>query len=168
MTAALRAAGALLLTVTALTGLTACDNTEENRIPPYPVRITFVTPGDWTVYGVHGALDYVYFTKSNPVQPANYPYTMLTETGFGGVLLVGDILGQPRAYDLACPVEAQRDVRIFVNERSVGQCPKCGSTYEVFELGNAISGEAAQHGYSLRSYRVSVGGSGTEYATIRN
>lgn len=153
----------------ALCALGSCSNSDDNRVPPYPVRISFVTVGDWNVYGVGGALDYRYFTKSNPTQPADFPYTMLSETGFGGVLLVGDILGQPRAYDLACPVEAKRDVRIYVDrEKSVGVCPVCHSTYEVFELGNAISGEAAAHGYSLRQYSVAVGLTGTEYAVIRN
>ncbi len=146
----------------------SCSHEAQNRIPPYPVRIQFITSGDWVTYGGSGDTDFKYFIKDKR-QPAGFTYTALTETGFGGVLLVGDILGQPRAYDLSCPVEARRDIRITVDvEKSMGVCPKCGSTYSVFELGSAISGEAAQKGYSLRQYSVNVGGGGVVYAQITN
>ena len=57
-----------------------------------PVRIPFATVGDWHTYGVGGATD---GGELHPSQrrhhgtPAGYPYTGLTATGFGGVLLVG-------------------------------------------------------------------------------
>lgn len=145
-----------------------CNDSDDNPVPPYPVRISFVTVGDWLTYGVQGATDYQYFT-TEPRQPANYPFTMLTQTGYGGVVLVSDILGVPRAYDMSCPVEHRRDVRMTVNQgEALARCPMCGSTYAVFELGTALSGEAAQHGYSLRQFRVLIPGDGGEYATIKN
>lgn len=151
-----------------LCGVAGCSDSDDRRIPPVPVRISFVTIGDWQTYGVHGATDFQYFT-TEPKQPANFPFTMLTQTGWGGVVLVGDVLGAPRAYDMSCPVEARRDVRIYVDvDKSIARCPKCGSTYAVFELGTALSGEAAQHGWSLQAYNVAIMGGGSEYAVIRN
>lgn len=145
----------------------SCEQ-EQLRIPPHPVRIPFITVGDWNLYGVSGALDYRYFTL-DPRQPAGYTYPVYAATGFGGVLLVGDVLGTPRAYDLACPVEAQPNVRIQVDsKKSIAVCPKCGSSFAVFELGNAIDGPAAQNGWALRQYTVSITKNPIEYACIIN
>lgn len=145
----------------------ACTESDNQRIPPAPVRIAFATPGDWTVYGVPGALSYRTFIK--PSQPSNFPFTALTETGFGGILLVGDVLGAPRAYDLSCPVEARRDVRVQIDtERMVAECPRCHSTYAAFEYGAALSGEACSLNYSLQRYNVVMPGPGGEYALVRN
>jgi len=152
-----------------LAALTACSDTGNRRIPPAPVRIAFATPGDWVVYGVSGAATYRIFIK--PSQPANFPFTALTETGFGGILLVSDVLGAPRAYDLSCPVEARRDVRVQVDtDRMIAECPRCHSTYDVFEYGAALSGEALSLGRdgNLQHYNVLMPGPGGEYALVRN
>lgn len=153
-----------LLCMTA--AVTSCSDSAGNRIPPAPVRITFFTVGDWTTYGVTGATDYVYFTRE-PRQPADFPFTAITETGWGGVVLVSDILGQPRAYDMSCPVEAKRDVRIRVDQaKAIAICDKCGSTYSIFELGSALSGPAAADGWGLQAYTVRMPGPAGEYAVI--
>ena len=136
-------------------GFTSCESVDDDRIPYAPVNIAFSTVGDWQVYGVAGALATRSFIKSERL-PSGFPYTDLMQTGFGGVLLVGDFEGNPRAYDLACPVERDRNVRIFVDsEELVGECPKCHSTYDIFRLGNPLSGEAAEKKYALRRYAVS-------------
>lgn len=146
---------------------TGCDRLDDDRIPVLPVRISFPTVGDWNVSGVGGALDHKRFIKEDGI-PAGFHYTALSATGFGGVLLVGDVLGRPAAYDLACPVECRRDVRIFVNtDEMVGECPKCHSTYDIFSLGgHPLSGQAAKDGYGLRRYNVSAGSS--DYMLISN
>lgn len=54
---------------------------------------------------------------------ADYPYTALDETGYGGVLLLSDVHGVPKAYDAACPVEVKRDVRVFINGSHEAECP---------------------------------------------
>lgn len=144
-----------------------CDHLDNKRIPPAPVHIPFTTVGDWNVYGVAGALDYRRFIKEDYI-PAGYHYTALSATGFGGVLLVGDVNGAPAAYDLACPVECRRDVRIFVNTETLeGECPECHSTYDIFSLGGyPLTGPAARDGYGLRRYSVSPGRG--EYMLVSN
>lgn len=142
----------------ALSLLCACHTVDDERIPYAPVRIPFSTQAEWEYYGVTGALDWQRFIREQGI-PANYPYTELTYTGFGGVLLCGDIHGNPVAYDLSCPVERSRDVRVEVdNEQANAYCPKCGSVYAVFNNNGApLSGPATQKGYGLTRYSVGRG-----------
>lgn len=158
----------LLIAALLLSAITACNNDNQNRIPISAVRLSFLSPGDWQLYGVSGALDFKTFVKPD-VKPNGFFFTAMSETGYGGILLVGNTIGEPMAYDLSCPVEAQRNIRVFINvEKSIAQCPKCGSTYNVFYSGDALSGEAAQLRYSLKRYRVSMPGPQNEYAYISN
>lgn len=157
-----------LLSLLSVIFLTACHSVNDDRIPYAPVRIPFSTQAMWETYGVTGALDHQRFILNDGI-PANFPFTSLTYTGFGGVLLCGDIHGNPVAYDLACPVERERNVRIIVDtEAANAYCPKCHSIYDVFSnYGSPLAGEAAQLGYGLRRYSVSAGLQG-EYRVITN
>lgn len=144
----------------------SCHHLDDDRIPVMPVNIIFATPADWDVYGVSGALSYKRFIRELR-EPRNFPYTALTYTGYGGILLLCDVQGVPQAYDLSCPVEHKQDVRVFINEDAefLAQCPKCGSQYNVFSLtGHPVSGPAAQDGFALRRYRV--GAQGTSYMVV--
>lgn len=146
----------------------ACSSDVQNRIPYMHVRVPFFSAGDWELYGVSGAMQHKMFIKPG-TKPEGYFYTALSETGFGGVLLVSNTIGEPVAYDLACPVECQRTVRIFVNnDTNLGQCPKCGSTFNIYYNGQAMSGEAAEKRWPLQRYRVLMPGDGGEFAVIRN
>lgn len=148
--------------------LSSCDTIDSNRVPYAAVNVQFQTVADWNVYGVAGAMEYQYFIRDKRV-PSNFFYSASTYTGFGGVLLVSDVLGDYKAFDLACPVECQRDVRISIDtEEMVARCPKCGSTYNVFSLlGHPISGIAADRGYGLRRYTVQVQPLAAPYISIR-
>lgn len=137
--------------------ISSCESVDDNRIPYAPVNIRFSTEGDWQIYGVASALDTRRFIKSEHI-PSNFPYTDLSQTGFGGVLLVGDYEGVPHAFDLSCPVECKQTVRIFVDDEEMrGECPQCHSTYDIFRFGAPLSGEAAEKGYALRRYNISSG-----------
>lgn len=143
-----------------------CHTIDNRRLPPVNVRIAFANQGDWVTYGVAGAASWRIFIRQDRI-PANFPYTALTYTGFGGVLLVCDVMGTPVAYDLSCPVECKQDIRVAVNPvDNVAECPVCHSTYEVFtNLGHPLSGPAAEHGYGLEVYNVGPGPAG-EYMLI--
>lgn len=140
-----------------LAAMTSCESVDNERIPPVAVRIDLSNIGLWNTYGVPGALDYREFIRNtNPPVPANFPYTALTYTGFGGVLLVGDINGNPVAYDLSCPVERKADIRVRV-DRSANNayCPVCGSRYDIFNnLGHPLSGPASTDHYGLQLYHT--------------
>ena len=134
---------------------TACSDVDDDRIPLYNVNIDLTSPGYWDIYGVHGLSEYRYFIKSSS-QPANFYYTALSATGFGGVLLVTDINNIPLAYDLACPVEVSQTTRVkFNSETLLAECPKCKSQFNVCEYnGSPVSGTAYEMKYALRRYRV--------------
>lgn len=148
--------------------LCACQTVDDDRIPYAPVRIAFTTQSMWETYGISGALDYKKFILDDNI-PSNFPYTSLSYTGFGGVLLCGDIHGNAVAYDLACPVERTKSVRIVVDETAANAyCPKCQSVYDIFSNnGVPLSGDAANKGYGLKRYYVGSGTQG-EYMEIRN
>ena len=145
-----------------------CHTVDDDRIPYSPVMIRFSTQSMWEIYGVKGALDYQRFIINDNI-PSNFPYTALSYTGFGGVLLCGDIHGNPVAYDLSCPVERSRTVRIIIDETaSNAYCSKCGSVYDVFSnFGVPLSGEASRLGYGLRRYDVTSGTQG-DFKVITN
>lgn len=139
----------------------SCSRIDDKRLPAVPVNIVFTTEGMWAKYGIGGALEHRRFIKSqsNPV-PADFPYTVSTYTGFGGVLLVGDLYGNPLAYDLSCPFEASPEIRITVDsDNHDAVCPACGSTYDIFGgYGRPTSGPSAERGYGLTRYNVFEGG----------
>ena len=106
------------------------------------------------------------FVKQSLI-PSDFPYTSIEETGYGGVWLVCDVMGVPKAYDAACPVEVKRDVRVFINDEHEAECPVCHSTFDVFSLdGHPLSGRAAEEGWGLRRYGVGPGGRG-EFMVVR-
>lgn len=144
----------------------SCHTIDDDRIPVTPVNIVFNTVADWNIYGVTGAMDYRLFIRDQR-KPANFPYTAMTYTGFGGVLLVSDVMGNPQAYDLSCPVEARKDVRVEIDDEMLAHCPKCGSTYNVFSLqGHPVGGKAAEMGYGLRHYHVGPGRDASAYMVV--
>lgn len=142
--------------IAALLFLSSCNQVDDDRIPYSPVNIPFASLAMWETYGVTGALQHRNFILDRG-EPSGYPYNSFSYTGYGGVLLCGDIHGNPVAYDLSCPVERNRSVLIVVDDDAVNAyCPKCHSVYDVFaNYGIPLSGEAAEHGYALRRYQAS-------------
>ncbi len=135
-----------------------CDHLDDDRIPVEAVNIVFATQADWTIYGVTGAMTWKRFIRSERI-PRDFPYTAMTYTGFGGILLLCDVSGTPQAYDLACPMERKQNIRVTVNEDAefLAECPECHSRYNVFSLsGHPVSGPAVDRGYALRRYHVSA------------
>lgn len=149
----LRLVGYIFFLTTVLLGV-SCSEVDDDRIPFAPVNIDLGNQGYWDTYGVHALGQYRYFILKQ--QPVGFPWNANTYTGFGGVLLVTDIEGYPIAYDLACPVEVKRDVRVVYDTENLNvHCPVCGSVYDVNELnGSPVSGPAHKKKYGLRRYRV--------------
>lgn len=139
----------------------SCSSIDDDRIPPYAVYLPFATQADWITYGVAASLDHRNYVKSLR-EPASYPWTAMSMTGFGGLLLCVDYMGNPVAYDLACPVECRQDVRIRVDEQThEAYCPVCGSRYDIYgTYGYPLSGVAHERHYGLQVYRVAENVSG--------
>lgn len=144
-----------LIAVLTAVSVSSCEEADDSRIPYADVNIDLTSLGYWNTYGVYSLGMSRRFIRQDKV-PANFPYTVMTFTGFGGVLLVTDIQNYPLAYDLACPVEKLANVRVeFDPETLLVRCPKCHSEYNVCEYyGSPVSGEAYRKKWSLRQYRA--------------
>lgn len=165
------------LCVVAGVSVSSCDNEDDQRIPAMPVNINLADPGVWNIYGVSGFGVWREFIRELR-QPASFGWTDKTLTGFGGVLLIGGMdafsgdTNVPLAYDLSCPVECKRDIRVHVEtERFEAVCAVCGSHYDVTTgAGRALSGPAADSRprLGLRRYECIPGQFGGYYIINRD
>lgn len=90
-----------------------------------------------------GFFDYAVFEK---------PRLMGEFTGYSGLLIFRNQDGTIFAYDLCCPHEKNKDVKVEANNVGEAICPVCGSKYDIWTgLGNVKSGQARQ---PLQTYRV--------------
>ena len=126
-----------------------CKQANDDRVPAFPVRMEF-NQQVWGIYGVHTYGEHRIFDRSRGLPSGYYNYDPDALTGWGGD-------NMPLAYDLACPVEADRNKGLlsFDGETLEAYCPNCKSHFDVCEgAGTPTEGPAAQSGYSLRRYRV--------------
>lgn len=135
--------------------MVSCREADDTRIPLAPVRIDMGMQSMWVTYGVNGVGSYRYFDMQRGL-PAKFPYSETSATGFGGVLLMADGMGQPVAFDLACPYERTKTVRVAIDAGNLDAvCPSCESHYNVLTgYGTPLSGPALTAGYQLRRYNV--------------
>jgi nitrite reductase/ring-hydroxylating ferredoxin subunit len=106
-----------------------------------------------------GIPSYKIYTESNIVKGKEL-------VGFGSVLVVHTMQGEYKAFDLACPKEANSAIRVYIDDDYNAVCPECGSKFEVIlnsSSGMCIEGSAK---YPLRYYLVI--GSGSNKLIVRN
>lgn len=78
--------------------------------------------------------------------------TVGEQTGYGGLLAFRTIDGNIFAYDLCCPYEDNREVKVKPADSGKAVCPKCGSVFvTMYGLGTAESGPSNE---SLQIYSV--------------
>ena len=149
----------LLAAVVALL-LGSCDKVNNKEVPSFVVRIQLDNYALWSTYGVSGVGDYRIFNRRLGL-PSNFPYTVNTYTGYGGVLLMMGLdptVGTyaPVAYDTSCPVEASPDITVGIDASNFDAvCAKCGSRYDVLQgSGGPKSGVAYTNRYGLRVYHT--------------
>lgn len=101
----------------------SCSDVEErSSIPDHEVNLkTF--GNDYATLRITGnSVSYV--ASQTSLYPTN------TRLGFGGVLIYRDYEGKINACDLACPVEAQRNILVNV-KMPTATCPECGSKFDL-------------------------------------
>lgn len=125
----------------------------DEQIEPSPVYLTF-SQAEWMKFGVISIGTNRYFNKSQSL-PANFTYKENFATGFGGILLVGGVGGEPYAYDASCPNEGDASVVVSVDRNTFeAVCSKCKSHYEVINgTGVSVSGPASEKHYVLKRYK---------------
>lgn len=129
--------------------LLSCDNSYDSSIPYFPVclKLDFrVSPYTTLKNSVNQFLIIDKKSNLNTTGPI----------GFSGVLVYTDFDGKYCAFDLCCPYEAQRDIKITPNENGEAVCQKCGSVFSIaYGIGNPVSGPAKQ---PLKRYKTFVQG----------
>ena len=105
---------------------------------------------------VHFRIDVNGFDNSllNPLsyKVVTKPRWQTDRIGYGGLLIVSGFNGEIFAYDLACPVERNRNIRVVPSDNGTAVCPVCHSVFNTsFGLGSPVSGVAR---VSLQRYRV--------------
>jgi hypothetical protein len=89
----------------------------------------------------------------------NINYELGKRGGFGGVLVVHTMLDGFKAFDRACPYEAQANTVVEIDEDvRFATCPKCGSKYEIGVTGTGVRQEGVTT-YGLRRYNTVLNGS---------
>lgn len=73
--------------------------------------------------------------------------------GYAGLLVVTDVTGQRLfAYDLCCPYEDNKNIKVLPSNDGKAECPSCGSVFlTMYGQGSVVSGPAKQ---SLQHYEV--------------
>ena len=87
--------------------------------------------------------DYKVFTQGR---------TLGEQTGYGGLLVFRTAEGTIFAYDLCCPHEDNREIKVSPTDNGKAVCPKCGSVFvTMYGLGTPESGPAKE---PLQRYTV--------------
>ena len=106
-----------------------CDDNYVSPIPLYPVSLKLNLTSTYPTFknSIH---QFLLFEKRINVNDM---------IGYGGILVFSGIdpdSGNTMyyAFDMACPYEVKRDVRVYPIKDGLGQvkCEKCGSVYNVF------------------------------------
>ncbi|MDR1527751.1 MAG: hypothetical protein LBS46_08830 [Dysgonamonadaceae bacterium] len=131
----------------------ACSDPVISTIPSAPVY--FELNLDYADSDLMPALAAKSFTQGR---------TTTDKLGFGGVLVVHGYSSNEAihlfAYDLACPNEIDRNVKVVPDTEGKARCPKCGSVY-ITMWGTGIPEKNSVSHYPLRSYVVKSTGRNT-------
>ena len=146
-----------ILTISLLLCLSiSCDEHITSTIPNAPVSLNLDLAG--MDNSLNGSLSYKEFTT---------PRVATDRLGYGGLLVING-LGEYRlnllAYDLACPNEAQANIKIKPDDTGLtAKCPQCGAVYQIATGGAPKEGSK----FWLRRYNVvAVSGSDTRFRVM--
>jgi len=122
-----------------------CDDNRRSPIPDYPVYLELDFLGEYSTFKGSKGESHTFIT---PVKAED-------RLGYGGILVCTNYLGDYCAFDLACPYEAKRDIRVRPTDGLVAVCDSCGSQFDLWEttMGAPTKGPSK---YPLKKYKVSV------------
>jgi argininosuccinate lyase len=122
----------------------ACDDELYSPIPNMPVSLTI----DLSLRDVDlipSLATKTFATKRDEID----------RTGFGGLLIINGYSANGEtnlyAYDLACPVEANRNTKVIPDNTGKAKCPKCEASYSI-AYGTGMPESKSK--YPLKSYAV--------------
>ncbi|GAB1416658.1 hypothetical protein MASR2M117_20640 [Paludibacter sp.] len=125
----------------------SCNDNYISSIPDYPVHLELNLT---TSYPTFRENPYQFLVFEKPRYSNEY-------LGFGGILVVcgfgSNSAYEYFSYDLACPHEADKSIKVVPNDMGQAICEKCKSTYDIVNgfgipINNSISKEP------LKRYKV--------------
>lgn len=127
--------------------LSSCDKiNEESPVPKYTVSFSI----DYRIYAPILDTQGGYYTIIKPTEYGQY-------LGYSGLLIFHGFDDRFYAFDLCCPYECEREIRIVPEATGRATCPECGSEYDIgFGTGRPTKGPSTKF---LRRYNVTVSGS---------
>lgn len=127
--------------------LAGCDDSVRSSIPDAPVYLELNMATAPYTSMKYSSNNFVFFETRN-----NLPVTF--SVGYAGIIVGTGFDGAYYAFDMSCPFEVKRDVRVYPNDLGQAVCEECGS---IFDIGNGngfpISGKATE---PLKRYRTSL------------
>lgn len=123
-----------------------CEDTVDSVVPRARVELELNTRTTGLPFAQNG-----YQLVTTPPNGSSY-------IGFGGLLLIKGYTANTEVYafDLSCPVEASRTVRLTVEDSYKAVCPVCKSEFDMIRYGNPspTSGAAKEQKLLLRRYNA--------------
>ncbi len=123
----------------------ACVKETEQFTIPFAAVSFEVHRGSYDVE-LRNPMAYKIFTSSNRRLASD-------RFGYAGLLVVSDVTGETLfAYDLCCPYEDSRDIKVTPSNEGTAVCLNCGSLFVTrYGQGSVVSGPAKQ---PLQRYQV--------------
>jgi nitrite reductase/ring-hydroxylating ferredoxin subunit len=76
--------------------------------------------------------------------------------GYSGVLVICGFDNNYYAYDLCCPNESSKSIKVVANDIGQAVCPKCGTVYDIgYGSGAPVQGVSK---YAMRRYNITASG----------
>lgn len=121
-----------LLICACVFALTGCkDDIYQSSIPDVSVHLELNLVSQYPLFA-NSVNEYILFTE---------PRYVTDRIGYGGVIVYSTFEGKYVAFDLACPVEVKRDIRVEPDGSGFMTCPSCGEVYDIsFGLGYPTKG----------------------------
>lgn len=125
----------------------SCDDNYVSSIPDYPVYLELnLTTYPYNDLNYSSNVFFYFETR------ANLPAT--NSIGFGGLIVNTGFDGNFYAFDMCCPYEAKKTIKVYPNDIGEAVCKECGS---IFDIGNGTgfptSGLAKEPLRNYRTYR---------------
>ena len=134
---------------------TACEENYRSPIPNFPVGLKIDLAGKYNLFK-NSSNQFLLFEE----QPL-----ATDRIGYAGIMLYSGLMPDDYgntvyyAFDMACPYEAKRTVKVYPVQDSlpgIVRCEECGSEFNVgYGFGDPVKGPATK---LLKRYRVSLTG----------
>ncbi len=124
--------------------ISCADELPRQIVPFAPVNVQIDLDG--LDHSLKNPLSYKVFTEQDRRTDDDH-------FGYGGVLVTSDVTGTILyAYDLCCPFEKKRDIKIVPEEDGTATCPTCGTAFvTMYGFGTPEKGVSKE---PLQRYRV--------------